>query len=222
MPSIRPVPNRPTGPAGRELRRLAVALVGGLALHGLAHAQTQNPTASPAGDGLSRPAAGSPATGFAAWGPLPDRFVPDEGGRAAGLQEGSVWSAHLSPLTWHSNPSPDHVHSVGLGLRRALDGRQFLGVNAFSNSFGQPSVYAMYGQRLHGGVPAVPKFYVEWTAGLIYGYVGDRSDEVPLNVKGLSPAFTLSPGWQFTPQFSAQLNVIGTVAVMVQFDWRFR
>ncbi len=156
------------------------------------------------------------------WGPLPDRFVPDAGGRAAGLVEGSPWSLHLSPGTWHSNPSDDHRHSTGLGLRRALDGRQFIGFNAFSNSFGQPSAYAMYGQRLHGGVPALPRFYTEWTAGLMYGYVGDRADEVPLNVRGFSPVFTLSPGWQFTPNLSVQLNVIGTVAVMLQVDWRFR
>ena len=175
-------------------------------------------TAPPAGSGLTS----NPTGGAQAWNLGAERFVPDEGGRAAGLREGSPWSLHVSPATWHANYKPDHAHSFGIGLRRALDGRQFVGANWFKNSFGQPSAYAMYGQRLHGGVPALPRFYVEWTAGLIYGYVGERADEVPLNVRGLSPAFTLSPGWQFTPEFSAQLNVIGSVAVMLQFDWRFR
>lgn len=156
------------------------------------------------------------------WDGWPTRYQPDERAAAAGVTEGSPWSLHLSPGTWHANPSEDHRHSVGLGLRRAIDARQFVGVNAFSNSFGQPSAYAMYGQRLHGGVPAVPKLYLEWTAGLMYGYVGERADEVPLNVRGFSPVFTLSPGWQISPSLSAQLNVIGTVAVMLQLDWRFR
>lgn len=199
---------------------LSAAVIGAMAWPAVGQAQAaEAASGQPAGSGLLPPASDASALPWATW---PDRFVPDEGGRAAGLQEGSPWSLHVSPATWHANYKPEHAHSFGVGLRRALDGRQFVGANWFKNSFGQPSAYVMYGQRLHGGVPAVPKLYVEWTAGLIYGYVGERAKEVPLNVRGLSPAFTLSPGWQFTPQFSAQLNVIGSVAVMLQFDWRFR
>lgn len=217
-------------PAGTA-RRQAVAAAGAWAfvLAGTAAApawsQVAAPTASataasqPAGSGLRAPPAGeASAIRPGAW---PSRFVPDDFARAAGLRESSVWSLQFSPGTWHANPSPDHAHSAAIGLRRALGPTTFLVGSLFSNSFGQPSAYAGYGQRLYGGVPGQPKFYVEWTAGLIYGYVRDRADEVPLNVKGLSPAFTLSPGWQFTPQLSAQLNVIGTVAVMLQLDWRF-
>lgn len=174
-------------------------------------AQAQAPSQAPAASERRWP-----------WDGWPETFEPDAGGRAAGLVSGSPWSLSFSPLTWHSNYKADHADSVGIGLRRALDGRQFVGLNAFNNSFGQPSAYAMYGQRLYGGVPAAPKFYVEWTAGMLYGYVGERAKEVPLNVRGFSPAFTLSPGWQFTPQLSAQANIIGSVAIMVQLDWRFK
>ena len=209
-----PLPRSRWLPPG--LSALGVGAVLATAASGALAQQPPEPrtTAANGGSGLQVP-------GFQS-DPWPSRYVPDERARAAGVAEGSVWSLHLSPGTWHANPSDDHRHSTGLGLRRAIDARQFVGINAFSNSFGQPSAYAMYGQRLYGGVPALPKLYLEWTAGLMYGYVGDRADEVPLNVRGFSPVFTLSPGWQISPQLSAQLNVIGTVAVMLQLDWRFR
>jgi hypothetical protein len=151
-----------------------------------------------------------------------ERWEPPPAARDAGVAPGSAWTLQFSPLTVHANPSPDHADPVALGLRRARGPHDFVGGSFFSNSFGQPSAYAFYGQRLYGGVPSQPKFYVEWTAGLMYGYVRDRADDVPLNVRGFSPVFTISPGWQLTPQLSAQLNLIGTVAVMLQFDWRFR
>lgn len=151
-----------------------------------------------------------------------DRWQPSQAARDAGVQPGSAWSAQFSPGTWHANYKPEHAHSVAAGLRYARPGDDFYGLSLFRNSFGQPSAYVLYGQRLHGGVPALPKFYVEWTAGLMYGYVGERAKEVPLNVRGFSPVFTISPGWQITPQLSGQLNVIGSVAVMLQFDWRFK
>jgi hypothetical protein len=154
--------------------------------------------------------------------PATDRWVPHARAAAAGAGEGSRWSLQFSPYSVHANPSSEHAHPIAFGARRSLGTDDFAGVSLFRNSFGQPSVYGFYGQRLHGGVPAMPRFYVEWTAGLMHGYVGERADEVPLNVRGVSPVFTLSPGWQITPQLSAQLNVIGTVAVMLQFDWRLR
>ncbi len=155
------------------------------------------------------------------WDDWPERWLPNQGARDAGMVESSPWTLQFSPGTWHANYKPDHAHSVAIGLRRDVSSTTFVGGSLFKNSFGQPSAYALYGQRLYGGVPALPKVYVEWTAGLMYGYVGIRAKEVPLNVRGFSPVFTLSPGWQITPNFSAQLNAIGTVAVMLQFDWRF-
>lgn len=168
--------------------------------------------------GVLAQAAPAPSPGAA---PL-ERWVPDARAAAAGAGEGSVWSLQVSPLSVHANPKSDHAHPVAIGVRRALGPVDFVGASAFRNSFGQPSAYVAYGQRLHGGVPALPRFYVEWTAGLMYGYVGERADEVPFNVRGFAPVFTISPGWQFTPQLSAQVNVIGSVALMLQFDWRFR
>ncbi len=130
------------------------------------------------------------------------------------------WTFSWSPLSVHFSPSDEHKHSIALGLRRALGGPAFAGGAFFTNSFGQPSAYAHYGQRLYGGVPSRPAFYVEWSVGLMYGYVRDRADDVPMNVRGFSPVFLLSPGWQLTPRTSVQLNLAGTAAVMLQIDHR--
>jgi hypothetical protein len=125
-----------------------------------------------------------------------------------------------SPYSLHYSPSEEHKPSVAAGFRWALGGPGFGGGAFFTNSFGQPSAYAFYGQRYNGGVPAQPRFYVEWSLGLMYGYVRDRADEVPLNVRGFSPVFLLSPGWQLTPRSSVQLNLAGTAAIMLQFNHR--
>jgi hypothetical protein len=130
------------------------------------------------------------------------------------------WSFSWSPLSLHFSPSEEHKHSVAFGLRQAQGGRGFVGGAFFTNSFGQPSGYVHYGQRYYGGVPSQPRLYVEWSAGLMYGYVRDRADDVPMNVRGFSPVFLLSPGWQLTPRTSVQLNMAGTAAVMLQFDHR--
>lgn len=125
-----------------------------------------------------------------------------------------------SPLSVHFSPSEEHKPSVAAGVRWALGGPGFGGGAFFTNSFGQPSAYAFYGQRYNGGIPAQPRVFVEWSVGLMYGYVRDRADEVPMNVRGFSPVFLLSPGWQFSPRSSVQLNVAGTAAIMLQFNHR--
>jgi hypothetical protein len=138
----------------------------------------------------------------------------------AELPPAGSWSLNWSPLSLHYSPSEEHKHSVAIGLRRAEGGPGFFGGAFFTNSFGQPSAYAHYGQRYVGGVPALPRLYVEWSAGLMYGYVRDRTDDVPLNVRGFAPLFLISSGWQLTPRSSVQLNLAGTAAVMLQFDHR--
>jgi hypothetical protein len=130
------------------------------------------------------------------------------------------WSFSWSPISFHYSASEEHKHSVAVGMRRAEGGPGFFGGALFTNSFGQPSAYAHYGQRYVGGVPALPRLYVEWSAGLMFGYVRDRLDDVPLNVRGFAPLFLLSSGWQLTPRSSVQLNLAGTAAVMLQFDHR--
>ena len=130
------------------------------------------------------------------------------------------WSLSWSPASVHYAPTDEHKHSVAIGLRRAEGGPGFFGGAFFTNSFGQPSAYANYGQRYYGGIPALPKAYVEWSAGLMYGYVRDRLNDVPLNVRGFAPLFLISPGWQLTPRTSVQLNLAGTAAIMLQIDHR--
>jgi hypothetical protein len=62
----------------------------------------------------------------------------------------------------------------------------------FSNSFGQPSAYAFAGQRYLDPF-GFENWYLQWTAGLLYGYVGEYEDKVPLNYKGFSPGIRTQP-----------------------------
>jgi len=87
----------------------------------------------------------------------------------------------------------------------------------FSNSFGQPSAYVYGGQRLEN-FSDYRQFFAQWTAGVIYGYKGEFKDKVPFNHGGFSPGVVLSLGWQFTPTYSAQVNLLGNSALMLQFS----
>jgi hypothetical protein len=120
-----------------------------------------------------------------------------------------------SPYTYHYSRDPEHrpVRMIGLERQRA-DGIVF-GGTYFSNSFGQPSAFVYGGQRLENWSD-YPKLYAQWTAGVLYGYKGEFKDKVPFNHGGYSPGVVLSVGWQFTPAYSAQVNVLGNSALMFQ------
>ncbi len=108
---------------------------------------------------------------------------------------------------------------VGLERQRA-DGLVW-GGTYFSNSFGQPSAYVYGGQRLENW-SARPELFAQWTAGILYGYKGEFKDKVPFNHGGFSPGAVLSVGWQFTPVYSAQVNMLGNSAVMFQVSMELR
>ena len=120
-----------------------------------------------------------------------------------------------SPYTYHYSHDPAHrpVRMIGVE-RQSADGIVW-GGTYFSNSFGQPSAYLYGGQRLNNWSDYTPLF-AQWTAGLLYGYKGEYKDKVPFNHGGYSPGAVLSVGWQFTPLYSAQLNVLGNSALMFQ------
>lgn len=127
-----------------------------------------------------------------------------------------------SPYTVHYSYDEHHKYVWALGLERQLADSRLFGASYFTNSFGQPSGYVYGGQRLMGGFTDYPKLYAQWTAGLLYGYRGEYKDKVPFNHNGFSPGLVLSVGWQFTPAYSAQVNVLGTSALMFQFGMGFR
>ncbi len=145
--------------------------------------------------------------------------APATGDAAAASSAG--WRLTVAPLTLHYHHDPEHrpVYMLGLERQRA-DGMSF-GASWFRNSFGQPSAYLYLGQRFRPVADCAPLF-VQLTAGLLYGYLPPYDDKVPLNVHGFSPGVVAGVGWQMTPRLSAQINVLGTAALMLQFSAELR
>jgi hypothetical protein len=102
---------------------------------------------------------------------------------------------------------------VLLGLVKGLEGRWLAGAVAFSNSFGQASAYAYLGQRYLNPF-GFEKWYLQWSAGLLYGYVGKYEDKVPYNHNGFSPGIVPSVGYQFSKHVYGELEVLGTAGLM--------
>ncbi len=128
-----------------------------------------------------------------------------------------AWRLIASPYSFHYSRDAAHhpVRVIGLERQRA-DGTVW-GGTYFSNSFGQPSAYVYGGQRLDHWSKH-PQLFAQWTAGVLYGYKGEFKDKVPFNHGGFSPGLVLSVGWQFTPLYSAQFNVLGNSALMLQLS----
>lgn len=122
-----------------------------------------------------------------------------------------------SPYTLHWSYSPNHRPTRMFGGEKQYADGLVLGAAYFSNSFGQDSGTIYRGRRLNPWSSS-EKLYLQWTAGLMYGYKPPYNDEVPLNFRGFSPLIVLSLGWQFTPRYSLQLNTLGTAAVMFQLS----
>ena len=134
-------------------------------------------------------------------------------GVAIGLPEAARWRAVFSPLALHYSGNSAHKPVVLLGLEHEATDGVVLGASLFSNSFGQPSTYLFGGQRLYGWSAWDP-LYAEWSAGLLYGYVGAFKHKVPLNYHGFSPGLTAGLGWQFTPRLAGQVHLLGTAGVL--------
>ncbi len=149
------------------------------------------------------------------------------GGQEAQAQEvpkvasEGVWQLSISPYTDHFRHSPDHKSVWAVGLERGFADNTLVGAFGFSNSFGQPSAYLYYGWLFPKVFPAAPALYIKVTAGLLYGYVSPFDDKVPLNYNGFSPAIIPALGWQFDDKWSAQVNLLGTAAVMFMVNRKF-
>ena len=133
---------------------------------------------------------------------------------------GDIWRVMGSAYTFHFSRNPDHRHVYMLGLEKQDAEKIIVGGTAFTNSFGQPSAYLYIGQRFDKLMSQDPLF-VQVTAGLLYGYKPPYDKKVPLNYKGFSPGAVLSVGWQFTPMYSAQVNLLGNSALMFQVSADF-
>jgi hypothetical protein len=130
----------------------------------------------------------------------------------------SHWRALASPLTYHWRPSDEHSEVYALGLERQYDDRWLLGGAYFNNSFGQPSVYAYLGRR-HYDLFGQPSVFFQWSAGLMYGYVGKYKNKVPMNFYGFSPGALIGLGWQANRDWSFTLHALGDAAVMLQIAY---
>jgi len=131
----------------------------------------------------------------------------------AALPDADRWHVVFAPYAWHYSGDSEHKPVVLLGLERERPDGIILGASLFSNSFGQPSTYIFGGQRYYQWSPW-DRLYAEWSAGLLYGYVGQYKDKVPLNYKGFSPGLTVGLGWQITPKLAGQVHLLGTAGLL--------
>jgi hypothetical protein len=132
----------------------------------------------------------------------------------------SHWRLAVSPYTAHLHYNPEHQYVWAIGMERQRDDRWLAGGSFFSNSFGQPSGYVYLGQR-YDWLLGNPQLFWQWSAGILYGYVGEYKDKVPLNYNGFSPGALLSLGWQFNRQLSTQINTLGDAGFMLQLSYDF-
>jgi len=123
------------------------------------------------------------------------------------------WQFSASPYTYHYGYSEDHKPVYAVALTFTDEEGWQVGISPFSNSFGQPSVYA-FGGRKYLAPFGWERWYWQWTAGILYGYVGQYKNKVPLNYNGFSPGFVPTIGYQITENVSGQLNFLGTSALM--------
>ena len=139
-------------------------------------------------------------------------------------ETGNYWRLMASPYTvrYHKDDEGLHENVYMVGIERQRGDHWMWGGVYFSNSFGQPSGYVYLGQTYAGFLDAAPKLFLQWSLGVLYGYKEPYEDKVPFNSNGFSPGGTLSLGWQFTKQFSMQMNALGGAGLMFQFSWDFR
>jgi len=124
----------------------------------------------------------------------------------------------FSPYTYHFTPDDKHKNVVMIGLERELPNAKLEGITLFTNSFGQPTIYFYPWGRVYRAFGGVGNLSFKWTAGLLYGYKDPYEDKVPLNYGGLSPALIPALAYDFKSGWSAQVNFLGTAALMFQLS----
>lgn len=133
-------------------------------------------------------------------------------------EPGSKLELQMSSFTYHYTYDEAHRNVLMVGVERERANGKLDGIAAFSNSFGQPCLYLFPWGNVWHGVAGVDALSVKWTAGLLYGYVEPYENKVPMNYNGFSPGAVLSVAYEFTPGWSAQINMLGTAALMFQLN----
>lgn len=127
-------------------------------------------------------------------------------------------SLMFGPYTHHFTYDVEHKDSVMVGIEREHTDAKLDGVILFTNSFGQPSVYIYPWGGVYHALGGIKGLSFKWTAGLMYGYVDPYQDKVPFNYKGFSPAIVPALAYEFTPGWSAQIDLLGTAGLMFQIN----
>ncbi|WP_261803292.1 hypothetical protein [Variovorax sp. PAMC26660] len=130
------------------------------------------------------------------------------------------WELTISPYAYHWSHSPEHRSVYLIGVERHLPDNWLWGAGFFSNSFGQPSAYAYYGYRWDNLFDQ-PSLYAKLTVGLMYGYVGQYKNKVPLNFGGFSPLVIPALGYRITKQDSVQIAPLGKAALLFTYNRSF-
>jgi hypothetical protein len=132
--------------------------------------------------------------------------------------QGSKLQLQMSSFTYHYTYDEAHRNVLMVGLERERTNAKLDGVALFSNSFGQPCVYWYPWGAVRRDIMGIHALSFKWTAGVLYGYVAPYENKVPLNYKGISPGAIVALAYQFTPSWSAQVNMLGTAALMFQLN----
>lgn len=122
----------------------------------------------------------------------------------------------FSPYTHHWSQNPEHKTVVLTSVDEQVPGQRLCGLSLFTNSFGQPSAY-LYVGRHYPQFLGQEKLFAKVTAGVLYGYVGQYENKVPLNHNGFSPGIIPSIGYRLGQRDNVQMMVLGNAALM--FAW---
>jgi len=138
------------------------------------------------------------------------------------LDPGTKLQLQVSPFTYHYSYDEKHRQVQMVGLERERANGNLDGITFFTNSFGQPSVYVYPWGGAYNDLGGVKALSFKWTAGLLYGYVEPYQNKVPFNHNGFSPGAIVALAYEFKPGWSAQIDLLGTAAMMFQLNMQIK
>ena len=126
------------------------------------------------------------------------------------FDKGDQFTLSVSPYSQHFSTDKTYTHVYLLAVEREHSDNWLDGLAFFSNSFGQPVVYMFPFGKAYHDIWGIQKLTFKWTAGLLYGYLGEYKRRVPLNYNGFSPAVNVALAYQFTPTWGGQVLLGGS------------
>ena len=124
----------------------------------------------------------------------------------------------FSPYTLHYSYDVEHRPVKSVGLEREHADGKLDGLVYFSNSFGQESAYFYPWGGIYKNIFGVQPLSFKWTAGVLYGYKPPFEHKVPMNYKGFSPGAIIAFAYKFNSGWEAQVDMLGTAALMFQVN----